>query len=63
VRVPAANGLSRTFDDLGPLNGGHIVADSMHWLSDIQWGDDHSYPLSTGCYGTDSKIFPPTPYL
>jgi len=26
---PAASGLSRTFDDLGPLDGGHIVADSV----------------------------------
>jgi len=27
--LPAANGLSRIFDDRGPLAGGHIVADSM----------------------------------
>jgi hypothetical protein len=27
--LPAANGLSRIFDDRGPLDGGHIVADSI----------------------------------
>jgi hypothetical protein len=27
--VPPPNGLSRIFDDLGPLDGGHIFADSM----------------------------------
>jgi hypothetical protein len=26
------NGLESTFDDLGPLDGGHILADSMSLL-------------------------------
>ena len=29
-------------------------------LSDIQWDGDDSYPHSTGCYGSTSKVFPPT---
>jgi len=41
------DGLSRNFDDLGPLDGGHILADSFLTLC-YPAGGDSSYPYSAG---------------
>ena len=41
--------LSRNFDDLGPLDGGHILADSFLTLC-YPAGGDNGYPYSAGGY-------------
>ena len=41
------DGLNRDFDDLGPLYGGHIIADSFLTLC-YPAGGNHRYPLIAG---------------
>src|SRR5476651_110004 len=60
------NGLESTFDDLGPLYGGHILAvprgDPGYLSSDTGWDGDQRYPHTTQCYGFEPKSSPPTLY-
>ena len=60
--LPAANGLSRVFDDLGRLNGGHIVADSTPDSLNPYGAGNQRYPLTKGRYGSYPRISPSTPY-
>ena len=56
---PAASDLSRTFDDLGPLDGEHIVADSVLRLSDGPTGRRYALSVSpSGVIGFESKGLP-----
>ena len=56
---PAANGLSRTFDDLGSLNGEHIVADSMLDSRLTRRDGNKRYPyIHQALLGSNPKGFP-----
>jgi len=43
-----------------PLYGEFISVDRFDaWPSDIRWGGDHRYPLTTGCNRFEPNVFPP----
>ena len=56
VPIPPPNGLSRIFDDRGPLDGGHILADSMLDSLISHWRNNHRYLLTSGSYEFEPKV-------
>ena len=56
VPIPPPNDLSRIFDDRGPLDGGHILADSMLDSLISHWRNNQRYLLTSGSYGFEPKV-------